>query len=170
MNRGPILLPAFPVQEPPRTLREGLHESSQAKARPHVHTGSAHRVPACTARHAACLLLRSMWCAFQLSQTQAHCALNLATERRPPLRFEPPVATERRPPNFGGAGKWLVRPQDVLDGRRRAADVSIDDSALTICTESADVLEAESHAFESAGGWRTCTTICTTSYAPPCAP
>jgi len=54
----------------------------------------------------------------------------------------------------GACGKWLVRPQDVLDGRRRAADVSIDDSALTICTESADVLEAESHAFESAGGWR----------------
>eukprot|EP00325_Prymnesiales_sp_UTEX-LB-985_P026274 CAMPEP_0174733160 /NCGR_PEP_ID=MMETSP1094-20130205/60780_1 /TAXON_ID=156173 /ORGANISM="Chrysochromulina brevifilum, Strain UTEX LB 985" /LENGTH=383 /DNA_ID=CAMNT_0015935783 /DNA_START=121 /DNA_END=1272 /DNA_ORIENTATION=+ len=50
-------------------------------------------------------------------------------------------------------GKWLVRPQDILNDTQHAAAVSLDDSAHTICTESADVIEAESHAFETIDGW-----------------
>ena len=54
----------------------------------------------------------------------------------------------------GACGAWLMRSQDLIKEADRAAEVSLDDSRLTLCTASADVFEAEGCEVEASGGWR----------------
>ena len=51
-------------------------------------------------------------------------------------------------------GAWLVRPQDVLTGSDRAADISLDDSARTLCVSHAEVREGATKEIEARDGWR----------------
>ena len=43
----------------------------------------------------------------------------------------------------GACGAWLVRPQDLLKETEHAAQIALDDCEVTLCTEHADVREAE---------------------------
>lgn len=51
-----------------------------------------------------------------------------------------------------------MRPQDVLQEEQRCAEVSLDDSAHTICVAHADVKDGDPYEVDTGGGWRCCAT------------
>ena len=54
----------------------------------------------------------------------------------------------------GACGAWLTRPQDVLSAAERACDVTLDDSAQSLCVAQADVRTGAAYDMETADGWQ----------------